>query len=181
MRSCRSCIFKIWSVLRYWGSWILRILDSEFLFHRGILEILDLVFVTVVRSWRSWILIFCFVVRSWRSWILTKWFCRGILQILNLDIYSVVGSCRSWILIFGCGTHMSAFGCRGRSCLDQLLAARAPPTPSTVTEPICLTKVKQWPDSGKTVRRLTASAYCLAQHCSTATQRLSRQQSYQEV
>ena len=30
--------------MRSWGSWILRILDPNFLFHRGILEILDLDF-----------------------------------------------------------------------------------------------------------------------------------------
>ena len=41
--SCRSWIFKVCSVVRSWGSRILRILDSNF-FHRGILEILDLEF-----------------------------------------------------------------------------------------------------------------------------------------
>ena len=45
VRSFRSGIFfKFCSVLRFWGSWILRILDSKILFHGEILDILDLDF-----------------------------------------------------------------------------------------------------------------------------------------
>ena len=42
LRSCRSYIFKVCSVLISWGSWISCILDPNFLFLLGILEILSL-------------------------------------------------------------------------------------------------------------------------------------------
>ena len=44
MRSCRSWIFKVRSVLRSWRYWILWIWDPKFSLPYGILEILDLIF-----------------------------------------------------------------------------------------------------------------------------------------
>ena len=44
LKSCRSGIFKVCSVVRSWRSWILGILDPKFLLHCGILETLDLGF-----------------------------------------------------------------------------------------------------------------------------------------
>ena len=91
--------------VRSWGYRILRVLDPIFLFHCGILEILDHEFLVTkwdpedpgpyifalswgpgdIGSWLSDL-----AVGSCRSWILKSYF--------------VVRSCRSWILIFGCGT-----------------------------------------------------------------------------
>ena len=42
LRSCGFWIIKDCSVVGSWGCWILRILDPKFLFHYGILEILDI-------------------------------------------------------------------------------------------------------------------------------------------
>ena len=94
--------------------WVLWILDIKRLFcHIRILWTLDLQNLSIVRSWRSWILFFvswwnpgylgswffdlrldlgdpgsffCFVLGSWESWILIYWSCSDILLILDLDI-----------------------------------------------------------------------------------------------
>ena len=104
-RSCRSWIFKVCSVVRSWGSRILRILDPRFLFHRGILEILDLEF--LVMKWDpgdpgSYIFALSWDPGDLGSWLsdLAVGSCRSWI----LKSYFVVGSCRSWIPIFGCGT-----------------------------------------------------------------------------
>ena len=97
--SCRSWIFKLCSVLRPWRSWILRISDPKFSFHReireildldfcyctGILDILDPIFVCLYGEILE-ILNPDWVVGSCRSWILTL-FCHRILQILDPDFW----------------------------------------------------------------------------------------------
>ena len=85
-RSRRSWIFKVCSVLRTWGSLILRILDPKFLFHHRILGILDLNLLLL--QWDpgdpgSYIFL------SWDPGDLGSW----------LSDFAA-GSCRSWILTF---------------------------------------------------------------------------------
>ena len=107
-RSCRSWIFKVCSVVRSWGSRILQILDPRFLFHRGILEILDLEF--LVMKWDPWdpgsyIFVLLWDPGDLRSSLsdLAVGSCRSLI----LRSYFVVGSCRSWILMLGCGTCLA--------------------------------------------------------------------------
>ena len=105
LRSCRCWIFKVCSIMVFWVSWILRILDPNFVLYHRILEILD--FDDLVLKWDLWdpgpqnidiwwdpgdigSWLSHSAVGSCRSWILT--------------FYFVVRSCGSWILIFDCGT-----------------------------------------------------------------------------
>ena len=81
LRSCRSWIFKVCLVLRSWGSWILRILEPNFLFHREILDLGD------PGSWilRSWIPIFYQFIGILDILDPKSLFCCEILEILDPD------------------------------------------------------------------------------------------------
>ena len=107
LRSCRSWIFKTCSVMRSWGSWILRILDPKFVPHPGILKILNLDF--FVLKWDpgdpgSQILILSWDPEDLGSWL--RGFAMGSCRSWILTFYFFVGSCGSWIQIFGCSTCM---------------------------------------------------------------------------
>ena len=72
VRSYRSWIFKICSLLRSWGSWSYGSWILNFCFIVGSWRSWILIyFCFAVGSTRSWTLHFCFVARFWRYWILT--------------------------------------------------------------------------------------------------------------